>query len=121
MKRELTCITCPRGCRITVTLDDQHQVTEVAGNTCGRGERYAISEVSHPVRMISSTVKILQGTQILLPVATSAAIDKDLIMEVMDVIRKTQVTAPVRAGDVIIENILDSGIDIIASRSVKRI
>ena len=38
--RELTCIGCPLGCPITVTMNDT-DVVSVTGNTCPRGDDYA--------------------------------------------------------------------------------
>ena len=35
-KRELVCVACPLGCPITVTLEDNNNVTDVTGNTCKR-------------------------------------------------------------------------------------
>ena len=37
---ELTCIGCPLGCPLNVTLEG-NEVTEVTGNTCVKGEIYA--------------------------------------------------------------------------------
>ena len=45
--RELTCIGCPLGCAITVTMDGS-TVTAVTGNTCPRGDAYARKEVTNP-------------------------------------------------------------------------
>ena len=42
--KELTCIVCPRGCRLKV--DDN---MEVSGNACPRGKIYAINELTHPI------------------------------------------------------------------------
>ena len=38
--KELTCIGCPLGCRIRVTLQDG-QICLIDGNTCKNGEKYA--------------------------------------------------------------------------------
>ena len=39
-KRTLTCINCPLGCQIEVTLDGG-AVQSITGNTCKRGAEYA--------------------------------------------------------------------------------
>ena len=36
-KKELTCIGCPVGCTVTVTMQDG-TVTDITGNTCPRGK-----------------------------------------------------------------------------------
>ena len=38
-KRELTCIGCPLGCSITVTMENA-EILDVTGNTCKRGDAY---------------------------------------------------------------------------------
>ena len=60
MKRELTCIVCPIGCQLSVTLENG-VVTEVTGNTCPRGKQYAIDECTHPVRTITTTARTSNG------------------------------------------------------------
>ena len=54
--RELTCIGCPMGCLVTVTLDNG-EVKEVTGNTCAKGDIYARKEVVNPTRIVTSTVE----------------------------------------------------------------
>ena len=43
--RNLTCIGCPLGCAITVTMDGGN-VVSITGNTCKRGSDYAAKEVT---------------------------------------------------------------------------
>ena len=45
--RELTCIGCPLGCALTVTMNGK-EVVEVKGNTCKKGDIYARKEVTNP-------------------------------------------------------------------------
>ena len=56
-KRELTCIGCPLGCSITVTLENG-EIKDVAGYTCKRGHDYARKEVTNPTRIVTSTVRL---------------------------------------------------------------
>ena len=37
MQKQLTCIVCPKGCQLTVTLEGK-EVVSVEGQTCKRGE-----------------------------------------------------------------------------------
>lgn len=60
-KRELTCIGCPLGCSITVTMENA-EILDVTGNTCKRGDAYARKEVTHPTRIVTSTVRVSGGT-----------------------------------------------------------
>lgn len=119
MKRELVCITCPIGCRLTVTqIGDE---IKVVGNQCNRGIKYATEELTHPTRMIPTTVVIEESHLRRLPVRTEKPVPKDLIFKCMDEINRVKVKAPVKMGDVIIENILDTGVNIIATRSMEKV
>ena len=113
-KRELICICCPRGCHLSIDLDS-HKVT---GNSCPRGEAYAISEVTHPTRIITSTVVIKNAIHKRLPVKTSEPISKDKIFDVMKELNKIVVSSPVKIGDIIIKNVADTGSDIIATKNM---
>ena len=115
--REMICISCPMGCKLTVEMDGD-SVVSVSGNTCTRGERYAIKECTNPERILTSTVRIEGAAHRVLPVITDREIPLDMLFDAMEGIRKVGVTAPVKEKDVIIENILGTGANVIASRSM---
>ena len=56
-KRTLTCINCPLGCQIEVILDGG-TVQSITGNTCKRGAQYAEKEVTHPTRIVTTSVAV---------------------------------------------------------------
>ncbi len=116
MTKNLICIVCPRGCHLTI--DDN---MNVSGNTCKRGEVYAKNEVTHPTRMITSTVKVYGGELERLPVATSAPIPKEDIFKVMAEINKASINAPVKIKDIVIKNVLGLDVDIIATRNINKL
>lgn len=105
MKRELTCIACPIGCALTVTIEDK-KVISVEGNTCPRGKDYAINECTAPVRTVTSTVMCENGD--LVSVKTKNPIPKDKIFEAMSIINKTVASLPISVGDIIIEDLFGS-------------
>lgn len=113
--KELICITCPRGCRLHV--DDNLNVT---GNNCPRGVLYAKAELTHPTRMVTSTVAVDSPINPRLPVKTKEPIPKELIFKVMEEIDKVIVKTPIIIGDVIISNVLGSGVDIIATKNIDK-
>lgn len=115
MMKELICISCPMGCHLAVDVENKI----VTGNTCKRGEVYGINEVTNPVRVITSTVKVENGELPVLPVKTEKPVPKNLNFKVMEKLKEVQVKAPVNIGDVIIENVLNTGINIIATRNIK--
>jgi CxxC motif-containing protein len=121
MTKDLICIVCPVGCRLTVEKDDTADKGYViTGNTCKRGIDYAVEEMTHPTRMVPTTVKIEEAFLNRLPVRTDKPIDKKLIFQAMQVINEFTCKAPVKMGDVLIENILDTDVNIIATRSMKK-
>lgn len=115
---EMPCITCPMSCHLTAELNEKGEVISVSGNTCKRGEAYARTELTNPVRTLTSTVKLENGTEKRLPVITKGQLPKDKMFEVMEEIHKTKVCAPVKENDIIIKNVCNLDIDVIASRSV---
>ena len=104
MIKKLTCIECPIGCEVTVTLEDG-RVVEVKGNSCPRGKLYAEAEVVCPKRVVTSTVRAENGE--IIPVKTDKPVRKDAIFEVMEKINKTVCKMPVALGDILVEKICD--------------
>ena len=117
--RELICIGCPMGCQLTVNMEDADNIT-VTGNTCPRGEAYGKKEVTNPTRIVTSSVKINDGTIARVSVKTEKDIPKGKIFDIMKEIREVTVTAPIHIGDVIIKNVADTGVDVIATKDVGR-
>ena len=115
MKKNLTCVACPLGCSITVELDDQGQILSVTGNTCKRGDAYARTEMTNPTRSLTSTVKVEGGRHPVVPVKSAAPVPKSMLFDCMKEINKVVVKAPVHIGDTIIENILGTGVSIVAT------
>lgn len=120
MERKMICISCPMGCRLTVTEDiNLEDGYRVEGNLCPRGKAYGIKEMTNPTRMVPTTVKIKNGILPRLPVKTSDGVPKDMIFKCMEEINKVEVEAPVKVGNIIIKNILSTGVDIVATRTMK--
>lgn len=113
--KELICIVCPRGCHLKVDEENGYKVT---GNRCQRGVLYGYSELTNPTRVLTSTVVLRGGTLTRLPVRTDKAIPKAKLTEAMAIIRRLQVTAPIKRGAILLENIADSGANLLASRSI---
>ena len=120
MKKELICINCPQGCNLDVEFDE-NKIISVDGNECKMGVKYAEEEIFHPVRMVTTTAAVMDGFIKLLPVKTSCPIDKSLTLNIVKEISKIRVEAPVKLGDIIIKNVLDTGADILATRTVKKL
>ncbi len=116
---ELTCIRCPIGCMLSVTLYADGAVS-VEGNTCSRGEEYGKKELTNPTRIVTTVVKVRNGDRPVAPVKTKGDIPKGKIGDCMKLLKKAEAEAPVRLGDVILADIAGTGVDVVATRSIKR-
>jgi len=112
MKKELVCINCPMGCRMTVELDGE-TVLSVEGNQCPRGKKYAETECVSPMRTVTSTVRCEDGS--LVSVKTDRPIPKESVADCMKIINSATALLPISIGDVIIENVF--GCNVIATQN----
>lgn len=117
MAREMVCTVCPSSCRLTVS--EENGVVTVTGNTCKRGEQHGKNEYLNPMRMLTSTVAVTGGTLPRLPVITTGEVPKGRLRACLDEVYRARVAAPVRCGDVLIENLCGTGVDLVASRTMK--
>ena len=113
--KELVCITCPRGCHLKV--DEKMNVT---GNFCPRGKVYALNELTHPVRVVTSTVKLTGSIYPRVSVKTKDPIPKDKIFSVMEEINKVTLKCPVHIGDIAIKNVLNLNVDVIVTKNINK-
>ena len=121
-KKDMICIVCPIGCKMEVTENkSSDEGYDVSGNQCLRGKVYGVKEMTNPTRVLTTTVKIEDGSLSRLPVTTKGAIPKGLMMEAMKEINKVTVSAPIKVGEIIIKNLLDTGIDVAATRSMEAV
>ena len=119
-KRELTCIGCPLGCSITVTLENG-EIKDVAGYTCKRGHDYARKEVTNPTRIVTRTVRLTGSATGAAVVSgkTAQDIPKGKIFEIVAALRQVTAHAPVKIGDVLLTNAAGTGVDIVATKNVQ--
>lgn len=119
---KFNCTTCPSECLLTVEVerdaDGVAEVRSVAGNSCPRGDKFAHQELTCPMRVLTTTVAVSGGDEALLPVRTAEAIPLELHAQAMALIRGLVVKAPIRMGDVVLENLLDTNIDLVASMDI---
>ena len=113
--KNLICIVCPRGCRLTVDEENGYAVT---GNSCPRGAEYGKNEILNPVRTLTTTVRIESETMKLCPVRTEKPIPKGKMFEAVKVLSGIQLKAPVKTGDVALKDILYTGADVIVTRDI---
>ena len=114
-KRNLTCIGCPMGCALLVEMNGKEIIT------CKKGAEYAVKEVTDPTRIVTTTVRVKNGSMPVVSVKTAQDIPKGKIFDCVDALRDVCVEAPVQIGDVILENVAGTGVDIVATGNVKQI
>lgn len=112
------CIGCPLGCRLEVDDDEMHQIVEVRGYDCKRGQEYAQQEHIDPRRMVTTSIVIQNGLWMRLPVKTTAAVPKALVRDVNRAIQQLTVAAPIELGEVLMHNVLETGVDVVATRAM---
>lgn len=114
MKRNMICIICPKGCSLTAEVSEGG--VKVSGNTCPKGEEYAVNECINPVRTVTATVRVSNRYHTMVSVKTATPVPKNKMMDVMTILRKIQVEAPVKIGDVILTDVCGS--DIVVTKEV---
>lgn len=119
MQRELTCIACPQGCRLTVDIDEG-RVIAVSGNKCPKGLEYGRQEIENPLRTLTTTVGAAGLNLQRVPVRTRRPIPKTKIAEAMQALRAVRLERPVRCGDVVVADLLGLGVEVVATRSVSQ-
>jgi len=83
--KEVICICCPCGCHLQVDPENDYNVT---GNACPNGAAYGREELTHPTRILTSTVRAEGGH------------------------------APVRTGQVVLADVCGTGVDVVATRNL---
>lgn len=111
------CIGCPLGCRLE--LDDvDGEILEVRGNSCKKGEAFAAQEHVDPRRLVTTTVAVSGARWPRLPVRTTGPVPKAMVGDVCRALRSVHVVAPVALGDVVAADVLGTGVDVVATRSM---
>ena len=93
--KELICICCPKGCHLRVDTANDYAVT---GNACPNGAAYGKEELTHPTRILTSTVRVEGGLYPRCPVKTAQAVPKEKMTEVMAALDRVTLHAPVAPG-----------------------
>lgn len=118
MERNLTCINCPMGCFLTVSLNEAGEIEGISGYQCKRGISYAEAEVTNPTRMMTSTVRLHGAAVNQLPVKSDAPVPKNLVKDCVRALKPVDVSAPICLGDVILPDVCGTGVNIVATRSI---
>lgn len=117
MTENLLCLSCPLGCELSVDYTDK-KLVEVRGNRCPLGLEYAEKEIFHPERIVTTTVRITGAAVPLLPVKTDKSVPRELCLQVIEAASACAVAAPIRRGQALITDILGTGANLVASRTL---
>ena len=117
MNKEMICIGCPMGCYLTVDYVEK-TVRSVSGNRCKVGLEYAEKEISNPERTLTTTVRVKGGHLPLVSVRTNKPLPKNRIFDTMNLLAKVEIEAPIKIGEPIVQNIFDTGVNIVATKNI---
>ena len=115
---KITCILCPIGCEIIV---DKKGLFIIDGAKCQKGIEYSINEVQNPKRILTTSILVINGHLPLVSVKTSKPVPKETFFKILEIIKKMSLKAPIKTGQIIIKNVLETGSDIIATKSIEKI
>ncbi len=116
--KEVICVVCPKGCHIQVeTINNELVMTQ---NGCARGPIYVKQELIAPKRSLSTTVQLIGGIERRLPIVSSDDLPKEIIFDVQKILAEIKVEAPIKVGQIIVENVLGTGVHMIAAKSIKK-
>ena len=112
-EKDIVCIVCPNGCRIhcVQTLDGVH----CTGQQCKRGEAYALTELTHPMRTLTTSVKTVFPEAPVISVRTDGEIEKAKMLDAAKALDEIVLRQRVKIGDVIAQNICNTGVNVICT------
>lgn len=116
---KVTCIVCPIGCEIWVTI--RGDSIKVEGNACPRGEAYAIKEATNPQRILMTVVLVEGGHLPTVSIKTTGPIPKKLVRRAIRALARLRLKAPIKRGDIVVRNLLGLGVDVVATRTVHKL
>lgn len=113
----LTCILCPVGCELEVRRTERG--LDIQAHQCEKGIEFATEEVLYPKRNLATSVPIKGSATRLVSVRLSDRVPREMVFPILAEIAKLRPEAPVRRGQVLIADVLGTGVDVIATRTVE--
>jgi len=118
-KMHFVCVVCPVGCEIDV-VHDGGRIISMEGNKCEKSEEFVRQELIEPMRILTTTVRIEGSRWPVIPVRTDKSVPKRLFPRMMRQLRRIKLQAPVNILDVVVRDVLHTGVNIIATRTMAR-
>lgn len=116
--KELVCLACDYSCTLALNLENSKLIS-VQGNKCNKGILYANKQYIIPCRIVTTIIRVNNGSSRTLPVKSELGVPKSLIFSILNELNDLTVNAPINNGDIIKENICNTGINIIAAGNVQ--
>lgn len=107
------------GCELIVKIENE-KIINIEGYACKIGLEYAEKEITNPLRMITTVLPVIGGEEIMVSVKTSKPIPKPNIHDCMKSLKGYKVQAPISIGDVLVHNVCGLGVDLVATKEVKK-
>jgi CxxC motif-containing protein len=104
---------------MAVTESDDHSVS-VEGNTCPKGLEFAEKEVKDPERILTTSIRVIEGDLPLVSVRSDAQVKKHEILTIVNELKNIYVKAPIKEGQLLEKQCGVNRVNIIATRTVYR-
>ena len=114
---QLVCIVCPNGCLLNV--EKQHDDVVVHGAKCRRGEDFAKTEVTCPMRSLTTSIKTTLKNYPVVSVKTDGEIPKDKVMDVVNSLSQVTLETYLPIGAMVVENVLGLGVNVILTTQME--
>ncbi len=111
--REIVCIVCPNGCRIH--CEKTPDGVRCTGQKCKKGETYAVTELTRPMRTLTTSVKTAFPDSPVVSVRTDGEIEKTKLREVANALGGITLDRRVKIGDVVAKNICGTGVNVVCT------
>ena len=106
---------------MTVELGENQNGASVIGGGCPHGVSYAVGEILHPKRMLTTTVAVSGGVFPVVSVRTEKPIPKELLQGALLQLKQMCLKAPVESGAVILRDIMGTGVAVLATARVEAV
>ena len=93
-------------------------IESLKGYQCKRGIKFAEEEIKNPVRILTTTISIHSKKKNRLSVRSSIPAPKDKIREMVMEAKKVKVEPPVKMGDILVENFLNTVVNLVSSETI---
>jgi CxxC motif-containing protein len=115
IEEKIICVGCPLGCETTLKIDDRGEAVKITGTKCKEGRQYVLEEFRNPVRVLTATVLTQNSARPLFPVRTNKPLLKTQLKKAAKELTGVKVKPPIRVGQVILPNLMNTGVDVIAT------